>query len=84
MMTSIPLKIVYIGGGRRESARKLMIDLALCPNLIGKVTLTENTDLAFQAFFNDPSNSLPIDIAWEPFNKLLELNHQFLPEMAVA
>jgi len=52
--------------------------------LIIEAALTENTDLAFQAFFNDPSNPLPIDIAWELFNKLLELNRQFLPEMAVA
>jgi alpha-galactosidase len=52
--------------------------------LIIDAALTENTDLAFQAFFNDPTNSLPIDTAWELFNKLLELNRQFLPEMAVA
>jgi len=52
--------------------------------LIVEAALTGNTGLAFQAFFNDPSNSLPIDTAWELFNKLLELNRQFLPEMAVA
>jgi len=52
--------------------------------LIVEAALTGNTGLAFQAFFNDPSNSLPIDTTWELFNKLLELNRQFLPEMAVA
>ena len=39
MTTPIPLKIAYIGGGSREWARKLMIDLALCPHLTGEVTL---------------------------------------------
>ena len=42
-MTAIPsptsLKIAYIGGGSREWARKLMIDLALCPDLSGEVIL---------------------------------------------
>jgi alpha-galactosidase len=33
------LKIAYIGGGSREWARKLMIDLALCPELSGEVIL---------------------------------------------
>jgi alpha-galactosidase len=39
--------------------------------LIIEAALTENTDLAFQAFFNDPSITLPLDDAWELFNKLL-------------
>lgn len=39
MMTPIPLKIAYIGGGSREWARKLMVDLALCPHLTGEVDL---------------------------------------------
>ncbi|RPI93461.1 MAG: alpha-glucosidase/alpha-galactosidase, partial [Chloroflexi bacterium] len=38
-MNPIPLKIAYIGGGSREWARKLMIDLALCPDLTGEVAL---------------------------------------------
>jgi alpha-galactosidase len=33
------LKIAYIGGGSREWARKLMIDLALCPELGGQMAL---------------------------------------------
>jgi len=40
--------------------------------LIIEAALTENTDLAYQAFFNDPSNHLPIDTAWELFNKMLQ------------
>src|SRR5512139_1478745 len=39
MTTPVPLKIAYIGGGSRDWARKLMIDLALCPDLTGEVAL---------------------------------------------
>jgi alpha-galactosidase len=35
----IPLKIAYIGGGSRAWARKLMTDLAKCPDLTGEVWL---------------------------------------------
>jgi alpha-galactosidase/6-phospho-beta-glucosidase family protein len=38
-MQTIELKIAYIGGGSREWARKLMFDLALCPELTGQVAL---------------------------------------------
>ena len=33
------LKIAYLGGGSRDWARKLMFDLALCPELSGRVAL---------------------------------------------
>ena len=39
MKQPIALKIAYIGGGSRDWARKLMIDLALCPELTGEVSL---------------------------------------------
>jgi alpha-galactosidase len=39
MSTLIPLKIAYLGGGSRDWARKLMMDLALCPDLTGEVAL---------------------------------------------
>jgi alpha-galactosidase len=39
MEQPITLKIAYIGGGSRDWARKLMIDLALCPELSGEVAL---------------------------------------------
>jgi galacturan 1,4-alpha-galacturonidase len=35
----VELKIAYVGGGSRDWARKLMIDLALCPDLTGHVAL---------------------------------------------
>ena len=38
----------------------------------------------FQAFFNDPSIHLPLDDAWELFTKMLEVNKEYLPSMAVA
>src|SRR5688572_5052214 len=44
MTIPIPLKIAYIGGGSRDWARKLMIDLALCPDLTGQVALYD-TDM---------------------------------------
>jgi len=52
--------------------------------LIVEAALTGKIDLAFQAFFNDPSNHLPIDTAWELFNKLLQVNREYLPSLAVA
>jgi len=52
--------------------------------LIIESALTGKLDLAFQAFFNDPTNSLPIDVAWELFNKMLQANKEYLPVMADA
>jgi alpha-galactosidase len=39
MAHPLEIKIAYIGGGSREWARKLMIELALCPDLTGQVAL---------------------------------------------
>ena len=50
--------------------------------LIIEAALTDDTALAFQAFFNDPSNHLPLDASWELFNKMLQLNQEHLPAMA--
>jgi galacturan 1,4-alpha-galacturonidase len=52
--------------------------------LIIEAALTENTDLAFQAFFNDPTNHLPIDEAWQLFNRMLQVNREALPFAAIA
>ncbi len=38
-MTLTDLKIAYVGGGSRDWARKLIFDLALCPDLGGRVAL---------------------------------------------
>jgi hypothetical protein len=38
-MPAIPLKIAYLGGGSRDWACKLMIDLAVCPELTDAVAL---------------------------------------------
>ncbi|MBI5653746.1 MAG: hypothetical protein HZC40_25350, partial [Chloroflexi bacterium] len=39
MTHPIEIKIAYIGGGSREWARKLLFDLALCPDVTGTVAL---------------------------------------------
>ena len=50
--------------------------------LIIEAALTKNKNLAFQAFFNDPTNHLPIDIAWEFFGRMLHMNQAYLPWVA--
>jgi galacturan 1,4-alpha-galacturonidase len=52
--------------------------------LIIEAALAKNMDLAFQAFFNDPTNHLPIDTSWEFFNRMLQVNRNYLPSMAPA
>jgi alpha-galactosidase/6-phospho-beta-glucosidase family protein len=42
--------------------------------LIINAALNQDTDLAFQAFFNDPSNHLPLDESWELFTKMLQVS----------
>lgn len=55
-----------------------------CANqeLIIEAALADDHDLAFQAFQNDPTNHLSIDIAWEFFNKMLQVTREYLPSMA--
>ncbi len=52
--------------------------------LVVEAALTENNDLAFQAFFNDLGHHLCLDAAWEFFKKLLQLNAAHLPATAVT
>jgi alpha-galactosidase/6-phospho-beta-glucosidase family protein len=52
--------------------------------LIIEAALTKNMDLAFQAFFNDPTNHLPLDTSWEFFNRLLQVNQKYLPSVATT
>lgn len=51
--------------------------------LIIEAALTGKMDLAFQAFFNDPTNHLPIDTSWELFNRMLQGNRKYLPSTAM-
>ncbi len=55
-----------------------------CANqeLIIEAALAGDRDLAFQAFQNDPTNPLPIDLAWEFFNRMLQVSREYLPSMA--
>jgi alpha-galactosidase/6-phospho-beta-glucosidase family protein len=50
--------------------------------LVIEAALTKKMDLAFQAFFNDPTNPLPIDTCREFFNRMLQVNRKYLPVMA--
>jgi alpha-galactosidase len=56
-----------------------------CANqeLIIEAALTEDYDLAFQAFQNDPTNHLPIDAAWELFNGMLQISRKDLVSIAL-
>jgi len=47
--------------------------------LIIEAALTREKELAFQAVYNDPASHLPIDAAWEMFNRMLEVGAEFLP-----
>jgi alpha-galactosidase len=46
--------------------------------LIVEAALTQDKELAFQAVFNDPSSHLPIDAAWEMFNRMLQASREYL------
>jgi alpha-galactosidase len=52
--------------------------------VIIEAALSGNMSLAFQAFFNDPSHHLPLDTAWECFNRMLQVNQEYLSSMTVA
>jgi len=56
-----------------------------CSNqeLIIEAALANDQDLAFQAFLSDPTNQLPIDLAWELFNRMLQISREYLPSMAL-
>jgi alpha-galactosidase len=51
--------------------------------MIVEAALTRDADLAFQAVFNDPTNRLPIDAAWEMFNRMLQASREFLPGWSI-
>ena len=46
--------------------------------LIIEAALTQDMDIAFQAFYNDPTNPLPLDTSWELFSKMLDVNQKYL------
>ena len=47
--------------------------------MIVEAALARDKELAFQAVFNDPTNPLPVDRAWEMFNLMLQASRGFLP-----
>ena len=50
--------------------------------MIVQAALTRDTDLAFQAVFNDPLTDLPIDRAWAMFNEMVTATRAYLPGFA--
>lgn len=44
--------------------------------LIIEAALTDNTDLAFQAVYNDPTTSLTLDKAWEMFQEMMNAERE--------
>ena len=52
--------------------------------LVIDAVLGSDYDLAFQALFNDPTNTLPLDSSWELFNSILQINRDFLSFPDVA
>ncbi|MGB8980275.1 MAG: alpha-glucosidase/alpha-galactosidase [Anaerolineales bacterium] len=51
--------------------------------MIIQAALSDDNDLAFQAFYNDPANQLPIDTAWELFGRMLDRNREYVPAAAI-
>lgn len=47
--------------------------------MIIEAALTGDKDLAFQAIFNDPTTTAPIDDAWAMFNEMLQASRAYLP-----
>ncbi len=74
-MKKVEIKIAYIGGGSREWAPKIMSDLALCPNLTGKLSLYDiNYDAAEanvevgESIFDHPDSQTTFSV--EAFNTM--------------
>jgi alpha-galactosidase len=42
--------------------------------MIVQAALARDRDLAFQALFNDPTNHLPIDEAWDMFEDIFQVS----------
>jgi galacturan 1,4-alpha-galacturonidase len=47
--------------------------------LMVEAALRRDTDLAFQAFFADPTINLPLDKAWRMFREMLQATAEYLP-----
>ena len=52
--------------------------------MIVGAALSANSDLTFQAIYNDPTNSLPLDESWQFFNQLMQANCETLPAFAAV
>jgi alpha-galactosidase len=89
-IANLPLEVVVETNARfsRDEVRPLAagsLPAGLLPliaqhsanqELIIAAALSQDKDLAFQAIYNDPSNSLTIDQTWKMFNEMLGAREQ--------
>ena len=57
-------------GALPEGVHALVARHVANQEMIIEAALTKNKDLAFQAIFNDPTTSIPIDQAWQMFEEM--------------
>jgi len=58
-----------------ENVNGLVLRHVLNQESLVRAVFTEDKDLAFQAFLNDPLVGLSIDDAWKLFNTMLKKTH---------
>jgi len=58
-------------GGLPENVNVMVLRHALNQESLVRAVFTEDKDLAFQAFLNDPLVTIPVDDAWRLFNAML-------------
>lgn len=69
-------KVEPIRSGRLpKNVNVLVLRHVLNQESLIQAVFTEDKDLAFQAFLNDPLVSLPLDDAWRLFNAMLKKTH---------
>lgn len=66
-------------GSLPEDLASLIQQHAANQELIITAALTNDKDLAFQAVYSDPTNSLDLDTTWEMFNQMLIASRGFIP-----
>ncbi len=69
-----------VAAGALPSGLQSLIARHVCnQEMIVQAALTHDKELAFQAMFDDPTNHLALDAAWEMFNLMLQASREFLP-----
>lgn len=97
-ITNLPLHVVVetnaffssgnvsplIAGSLSTGLTPLIAQHVANQEMIIEAALTGDNNLAFQAFYNDPTNHLPLDDSWKLFNRMLESNREYLPALALS